>query len=245
MDGATSAQVAQAVAAAAVQAGQDTPTVRGADWQTATVTAVNTDGTVSCGTAIRARRLESYQLPTVGDRIMLTRSGTGSWLAVGRTATAAVALGIPRHVYKTNPTDRLSTTTFADDPDLTMQLSPNSVNLIEFHLFVGGPSGGLMVTQWTTPADASGLKGVQGPGSAATDNSADNITGRFGSHGFGTTITYGRRGSANTNLLYAVESGVLTTTTGGTCAVAWAQALSTATATRMGVSSWMRVTRLS
>jgi len=91
MDGATSAQVAQAVAAAAVQAGQDTPTVRGADWQTATVTAVNADGTVSCGTAIRARRLESYQLPVVGDQIMLTRSGTGSWIAVGRTATTTPA----------------------------------------------------------------------------------------------------------------------------------------------------------
>ncbi|MBQ1164460.1 hypothetical protein KBZ21_41480, partial [Streptomyces sp. A73] len=30
----------------------------------------------------------------------------------------------------------------ADDPDLTMQLDPNSTYLIEFHLFVGGPSGG-------------------------------------------------------------------------------------------------------
>lgn len=244
MDGATSAQVAQAVAAAAVQAGQDTPAVRGADWQTATVTAIYGDGTIACGTAIRARRLESYQLPTVGDQIMLTRSGTGSWIAVGRTATAAAALGIPRIVYKTSPTDRASTTTLADDPDLTMQLPANSVNLVEFHLFVGGPTAGLMLTQWTTPADASGLKGVQGPGSAATDNAGDNIAGRFGSHGFGTNVIYGRR-NANTNLLYAVESGTVTTTTGGTCAITWAQSQANATATRMGVSSWMRVTRLS
>ncbi|MBQ1163411.1 hypothetical protein KBZ21_36065, partial [Streptomyces sp. A73] len=58
----------------------------------------------------------------------------------------------------------------ADDPDLTMQLDPNSTYHIEFHQFVGGPSGGLMKTEWTVPADATGLKGVQGPGSAATDS---------------------------------------------------------------------------
>jgi hypothetical protein len=234
--------VAAAIAAAARQAGRDDPTVRGSDWQTGAVTAVNADGTVNVGT-IRARRLESYLLPAVGDQIMLTRSGTGSWVAVGRTASAAVALGVPRHVYKTSPTDRTSVTAFADDPDLTMQLPPNSASLVEFSLFIGGPASGLMVTQWTTPADATGLKGVQGPGSAATDSAADNISGRFGSHGFGTSITYGRR-NANTNLLYAVETGIVTTVTGGTCAITWAQSLSNATATRMGVSSWMRVTRL-
>lgn len=237
-------EVAAGIAAAARQAGRDDPEVRRADVQSGTVTAVGvTAGTVDVG-SIRARRLESYLSPTVGDQVLLVQSGTGNWWAAGRIASAAVPIGVARHVYKTSPTDRASTTTLADDPDLTMVLPANSVNLVEFNLFVGGPSNGLMVTQWTTPGDASGLKGVQGPGSAATDSAADNISGRFGSHGFGTSITYGRRNVA-TNLLYAVETGVVSTTTGGTCAITWAQSLSNATATRMGVSSWMRVTRLS
>jgi hypothetical protein len=66
---------------------------------------------------------------------------------------------------------------------------------------------------------------------------------RAGSHGFGTTITYGRR-NTNTNLLYAIETGVVTTTSAGTCALSWAPSASNATATRMGLGSWMRATRL-
>ncbi|MBQ1163300.1 hypothetical protein KBZ21_35500, partial [Streptomyces sp. A73] len=108
---------------------------------------------------------------------------------------------------------------------------PNSTYLIEFHLFVGGPSGGLMKTEWTVPADATGLKGVQGPGSAATDSGADNISMRAGSHGFGTDVIYGRR-NVSTNLLYAVETGVVSTVTGGTCAIAWAQSTSSSTPAR-------------
>ena len=234
--------VAAAIAAAATQAGRDEPDVRRADVRTGTVTAVGAAGTVDVGD-IRARRLESYQRPTVGDQILLVQGGTGNWWAAGRTATAASPLGEPLHKYKTAPTDRANTITFADDPDLTMQLDANAVYIVEFHLFVGGPSAGLMVTAWTTPASAGGLKGVHGTGSAATDTAADNISMRAGSHGFGTTITYGRR-NANTNLLYAIETGVVTTTSAGTCALSWAPSASNATATRMGLGSWMRATRI-
>lgn len=79
--------LADAVAATAREQGAATPEVRGSDWQTSTVTAVGT-GTVTCGTII-ARRLESYQNPTVGDTVVISRSGQGNWLAHGRTATTA------------------------------------------------------------------------------------------------------------------------------------------------------------
>lgn len=81
------ADLADAIRLQAVTAGAAEPTVRGADWQTAIVTAVGA-GTVDCGT-ITARRLESYQNPAVGDRIVITQSGNGNWLACGRTAGAA------------------------------------------------------------------------------------------------------------------------------------------------------------
>ncbi|MGW5197375.1 hypothetical protein [Streptomyces spiralis] len=79
--------LAQGITAAATQAGQDNPVVRGADWQTGTVTAVNTDGTVDIGT-IRARRIaEAYPTPAVGEQVVISRSGTGNWIALGRTAS--------------------------------------------------------------------------------------------------------------------------------------------------------------
>ncbi|MFE9003070.1 hypothetical protein ACFYOY_13155 [Streptomyces sp. NPDC007875] len=79
------ADLADAIRLQAVTAGAAEPAVRGADWQTATVTAVGT-GTVDCG-AITARRLESYQSPAVGDRIVIVQSGNGNWLAAGRTSS--------------------------------------------------------------------------------------------------------------------------------------------------------------
>ncbi|MEU9498258.1 hypothetical protein [Streptomyces sp. NPDC048196] len=226
-----------------------TPGVRRSEWRTGTVTAVDVvPGTVDIDT-IRARRLESYVAPRVGDRVMISQSGMGNWIAIGRTASAATALGLPRFVYKAAATDRASTTTRTADPDLTMTLDANAVHIVEFHLLVGGPSGGLMVTSWNVPSGATGLKGAHGPASTAAGvdtltNAGDNISGRFGSHGFTTTVTYGRRDS-NTNLLYAIETGtVITGASSGTVAIAWAQSASNATATRMGLGSWMRATRI-
>ncbi|MBQ1165368.1 hypothetical protein KBZ21_46090, partial [Streptomyces sp. A73] len=66
---------------------------------------------------------------------------------------------------------------------------------------------------------------------------------RAGSHGFGTDVIYGRR-NVSTNLLYAVETGVVSPVTGGTCAIAWAQSTSSSTPARMGLGSWMRATRI-
>lgn len=80
-------QLAQGIASAARQAGQDTPAVRGADWQTAIVTAVGSDGTVDID-SIRARRLDTYTNPAVGDQIIVTQSGQGNWIALGRTSTS-------------------------------------------------------------------------------------------------------------------------------------------------------------
>jgi hypothetical protein len=232
---------------AARQAARD-PSVRRSDWRTGTVTAVNADGTVDVD-AVRARRLESYVGPRVGDRVIISQSGMGNWIALGRTASAAAALGLPRFAYKAANTDRSSTTSRTADPDLAMALDANAVHVVEFHLLVGGPSGGLMVTSWNVPSGATGLKGAHGPASTAAGvdsltNAGDNIAGRFGSHGFATSVTYGRRDTA-TNLLYAIETGtVVTGATAGTVAIAWAQSASNATATRMGLGSWMRVTRI-
>jgi hypothetical protein len=79
-------QLAQGIAGAARQAGQDAPAVRRADWQTGIITAVNGDGTVDIG-SIRARRIQTYTNPAVGDQIVISQSGNGNWIALGRVAT--------------------------------------------------------------------------------------------------------------------------------------------------------------
>ncbi|MBA5222214.1 hypothetical protein [Streptomyces griseoaurantiacus] len=167
----------------------------------------------------------------------------------GVTATGAVAgLNVPVYVYKAAATDRTSTTTLAEDPDLTFTLAGSAVYVVEFHLFVGSGTTGLMTTDWTVPSGASGLKAVTGPASTAVGdggahNLGDDVNGRFGVHGFSTTVTYGCRNS-NTNLLHAIETATVITSTGGTCAIRWAQAASSSTATRMGLGAWARATRI-
>lgn len=67
--------------------GASTPAVRGADWRLATVTAINTDGTITAdGMTIRC--LELYSNPADGDIIRIDQSSSGNWLAVGRLAAA-------------------------------------------------------------------------------------------------------------------------------------------------------------
>lgn len=239
--------MAAAIAAAARQAGRDDPEVRRADVQSGTVTAVGvTAGTVDVG-SIRARRLESYLSPTVGDQVLLVQSGTGNWWAVGRIAGALAPLGEPLFKYKAAHTDRSSANTGAtltDDPDLTMALDANAVYVVEFHLHYAATDAARFRTAWTVPASATGTRSSVGPdqGVILSSTSAGG-TGRWGVHNFGTTATYGTRDSA-TNQCAAVEEATVITTAAGTCALQWSQVTSSATATRLAQGSWMRAVRL-
>ncbi|MEU9470413.1 hypothetical protein AB0D78_28115 [Streptomyces avermitilis] len=241
---ATHLDLAAGIAAAARQAGQDDPIVRGADVRTGTVTAVGaTAGTVDVG-VIRARRLESYQNPVVGDQILLVQSGNGNWWAAGRPASASAPIGLPRYAYKANHTDRASTTTLADDPELTMQLDANAVYAVEFHLHYAATDVARIKTAWTVPASASGNRSAVGPDQGVIlSSTSSGGAGRWGVHNFPTLCIYGTRDSA-TSQCAALEEATVITATGGTCALQWAQNTSSATATRMAQGSWMRATRI-
>ncbi|MFI0156237.1 hypothetical protein [Streptomyces lydicus] len=185
-----------------------------------------------------------------GDYVNVTaNSVTSTFNSTGLTIPGTIsARNTPVIVTKAANTDRVSTTTRTADPDLTMSLAANATYLVEFHMFIGGSSFALVVTEWFVPSGATGLKGAMGPASSATEvtagnNNADGIAMRSGSHGFSTTVTYGRR-NVNTNLCYAIETGTVTTTSAGTLALAWAQNTSSTTFNRMGQGSWMRVTRI-
>lgn len=146
-------------------------------------------------------------------------------------------------VTKTANTDRANTTTLADDPDLQFLVAESAVYAIEFRLHFAATTTAGFKTAWDVPSGAAGNKGVQGPGSSATDTAANNISMRSGVHGFTTTVTYGSRNSA-TNQCLAYEESLITTSAGGTLALQWAQNTSNATATRLAAGSWARCLRI-
>ncbi|MFG2532821.1 hypothetical protein [Streptomyces sp. NPDC048516] len=185
-----------------------------------------------------------------GDYVNVNANGSDhTFTSSGLSVTGSVmAQNTPYLVSKPANTDRTSTTSRTADPHLTVSLLANATYIVEFHLFTGGSTFALTVTEWLVPTGATGLKGAMGPSSAATEatagnNNGDGITMRSGAHNFGTTITYGRR-NVNTNVCYAIETGTVTTTSAGTLALGWAQSTSSTTFNRMAVGSWMRVTRI-
>ncbi|WP_329472768.1 hypothetical protein OIE75_29905 [Streptomyces sp. NBC_01723] len=78
--------LAAALKQQATRAGESTPSVRGADWRTATVTLVNTDGTITADGIPRIRCLAPYTGPAVGDFIVISQSSSGNWVALNRLA---------------------------------------------------------------------------------------------------------------------------------------------------------------
>jgi hypothetical protein len=166
-----------------------------------------------------------------------------------RLSAADLAAGQSLIVYKPASTDRSTTTTFADDPDLSFSLAANAVYFVEFYLFFAGSLGKLK-TNWTVPAGvSSGNRSAMGPASNSTDANSDNISMRSGVHAYGTSVVYGNRTAGVTtpslNQTGAIETSLVITTNAGTCALAWAQNASNANATRMAAGAYARALRIS
>lgn len=233
----------------AQRAGQQAPSVRGADWRLATVTAVPGDGTVTAD-GITCRCLNAYSAPKVGDVAVVSQSSSGNWIAIDRLAGSGTPLFTPVFRYKAANTDRASTTTFADDPDLTCALDASAVYRVEFWLHfaaidqVSGSPAGRFKTMWNVPAGWTGNRSAVGPDQGAIlSSTSSGGQGRWGVHNFSTSATYGDRDST-TNLAFALEEGTIFTTTAGTVTLQWAQAVSNASATRLAQGSVLRVTRI-
>lgn len=148
-------------------------------------------------------------------------------------------------IVKPSSTDRASTTSFADDPDLTYAVAANTVWYVRFVLHAAALAAADIKTDWTVPSGVSGNRAVLGPGSTAADSAADNIAMRAGVHGFGTSILYnGVRNSASLHFLIVEEAVVEVGATAGSIAIRWAQGTSDATATQVRAGSFMEVKRL-
>jgi hypothetical protein len=166
-------------------------------------------------------------------------------ISAGQRITSSLLTSmLPLETFKTASTTRTSTTVFADDPDLTLQLEANATYFVEIHVVFGALAAEDIKTNWTTPSGSVGNRTANGPGSTALEGNADNVSGKYGLHGYGTTITYnGVRDSAS-NQAWFIETSKIVTTNAGTCALQWAQGTSGVTGTTVGVGSYMRAKRM-
>ncbi|MEU3851713.1 hypothetical protein [Streptomyces sp. NPDC029554] len=151
---------------------------------------------------------------------------------------------LPNIIQKLASTDRSSTTTLADDPDLTTTLEANARYLVEMEIWYAASTGSSgLRTAWTVPSGVTGNRSALGMASTVSDTTPAGI-GRWGVHAYSTTVFYGDRQSS-TNLALAKEVSMVTTgSSAGTLALQWAQDTSSADACRVGAGSVMRVTRL-
>ncbi|WP_327300373.1 hypothetical protein [Streptomyces goshikiensis] len=115
MSGGTARGLADAIARQAVAASLDSPAVRGADWRQAIVDTVNIDGTITTTDDVVARRIGRYVSAAPGDLIVISVSGSGQWLALGRLATGTggwttlpLASGWTAHTLFYTPAYRLN-----------------------------------------------------------------------------------------------------------------------------------------
>jgi hypothetical protein len=167
-------------------------------------------------------------------------------IRAGQRITGQLLTGIQfEEVVKQAATIRSGTgaSTYANDPDLQFTLEANATYHVEFWLQYACGAG-LLKTEWTVPAGASGLKRRGGISSDQIAGSAESDAQKisWGVHGFGTDLIYGQRsGSSQT---FGWETGIVTTSAGGTLALAWAQNVDNAAATEISAFSYARLKRV-
>jgi hypothetical protein len=223
----------------AKRTGERSPSVRGSDWQMATVTAVNADGTVDADGIPSIRCMETYLQPTVGDLIYITQGGSGNWAAWGRPSTGGFAVGSFADRIKTGNTSRFSTTTITADPHLAIPVVPGTYR-IDAVLFFDADSAADLKIGWTAPASTTGAWWPDGSDSSNTTQAA---TARWGALTDIGTSTLPVAGIGSGTIQACRPVGTAVVTTAGTLALAWAQNASSATATVVRANSWLSLRR--
>ncbi|MFV8127550.1 hypothetical protein [Streptomyces syringium] len=239
---ASPADLADAIRWQAVQAGAESPQVRGSDWRQATVATVGTDGTVVTSDGVTARRLESYQGPVIGDRIIISLNSSGNWITAGRLATATDVLGQILFARKTVDTARTSTTTSTDDPHLSVPVSASATYTVDGLIIYNTPQAADFKFQFAVPAGATQLWSPW----AISDDSDVNAGGTVGRIRTGTSTGGATQLGvlATVNVTCRPVGLIRTGATAGTVVVQWAQGASSASATTVVTDSWIKLQRV-
>jgi hypothetical protein len=225
----------------AKRTGERSPKVRGADWRLATVTTVNTNGTIVAD-GITARCLESYLSPAAGDVVVLDQNSMGNWLCRGRTATGTDPVGGIRVARKTGDTARTSTTTQAADPHLAFPVQANAVYLLDGWLKYDADAAADITLDWTIPAGALGEWTGSGA-SIDTAGAANGYSVQLAATDIDAARSFGGAGAGAT-LTIDIKGTLRVAATAGTYSLTWAQRVSSATATTVYTDSWLRLHRV-
>ncbi|MGW4603739.1 hypothetical protein ACWENS_10760 [Streptomyces sp. NPDC004532] len=236
----TERDLAYALGQQSKRTGESEPSVRGADWRIATVTAVGSDGTVTADGIASIRCMETYVQPTAGDLIYITQSSIGNWLAWGRGSTGVFPLGATIDRVKTANTARASQTSVSADPHLTIPVVPGTYR-IDAVLFYDADAAADLQIGWTAPASTTGTWWPSGSDSSNTTQAATARWGAVTNVGSGTLPVAGI--GAGT-IVTCRPVGTAVVTTAGTLALAWAQQTSSTTATTVRQFSALSLRRV-
>ncbi|MDA2805696.1 hypothetical protein [Nocardiopsis suaedae] len=163
------------------------------------------------------------------------------WLAGMRVTADRLNEHNPVFVLKGSDEERTSTSTPADDPNLTLNVA-DGVWRIEASLDYAGESGsGGLRVDWNLSGGATvhAIRRVQGPESGATDRNAQLM--RSAVHGDTTDITYGNTATSSLRS-YAREE--ITVEGPGTVTLRWAQITSSSSPTTLAAGSYLLAKRV-
>jgi hypothetical protein len=185
--------------------------------------------------AVRADGRLEWSTGALAADAVLARTGTAALTLTG--SLTITGIGQRLRATKTANETVTSSTTLQNDDALTVTLDANSIYRVYMVLLMAGVTAGEIKTSWTAPAGATGFKNCMGPGSDSTSRDGVAATMRYGTHTFTTAVNYGLNDAAN--FVHAVEQGIVTTTTGGTFVLQWAQQASSATASTIAAGSFL------
>lgn len=161
--------------------------------------------------------------------------------ASGNTTVAnftATGIGQVRYARKTSDTPRDSTTTFADDPDITLSVAANAVYEMSGVMVFDGDSAADFKQQFTTPAGAGYGLSMTGQDQNATFTVGSVITDLQTSSQIWGCVGVGIRMTCS-------FTGIMTTSgTAGNLTLQWAQNASNATATTLKAGTYLRLQRI-
>ena len=177
-----------------------------------------------------------------------------TFLAGQRLTASLLTSSQPMTARKTSDTSRASTTTTTADPELTFELVANGVYIWDGWLKYTGIAAGDINIDFTIPTGALGEYTAFGAGRGVISatgtpgvlqaNTADTngYMIRTESNDISQARSFGAIAGTDFSLLM---SGIVrVSTTAGTFALEWAQAVSDATATVVYTDSWMRLQRI-
>lgn len=226
----------------AQRVGEESPSVRGADWRLAIVTATNGDGTVAADGIPSIRCMESYIAPTIGDVIVIEQNSAGNWLARGRTATNDDPIGGIRVARRTSDLARTSSATPTADPQFQFSTRIGAVYLLDGWIKYSADVAADITLDWSIPTNALG----EWTGTGASIDTAGSSNGyqvQLAATDVDAARSFGGAGTG-ANLTIDIKGTLRCGDAAGTYQLLWSQRASNAAATTVYTDSWLRLHRV-